>query len=492
MNKLRSLWRGAVDVREGEWLRTLFMGLYFVCVLFARNILKPVADALFLNEYPIDRLPYLYLLIAVFGGVAAYLYTKVVVKTSLRAAVLVATLLCAVGVTVFWQLLDVGPTWLLYLFSVFVSLFGIVFVSQGWLIAANIFDSREAKRLYGLLGLGAIVGAAFGGTFTAFAARVAGSTNLLPVAALFVLLAYGALHAAIVAGKSAPGRTSPVERARKEEEQVATFTFRDLLSAVTRYRHLLVIVGIISMTFLVEVLVEFQFSAEAKRRFEDDPSGQELTAFLGMFNGVFLSTTTFVLQFFFTTFMVSRFGVGRTLLVAPVAVGVAATGILAVPGLLTSVIARTAEAATRYSINRTAIELLYLPLPAELKNRTKTFVDVFVDRLGRGVAALLLLLITAFGVGSGRLLAGLIALLAGLWVLLALRATKEYLSTVRRRVESRRLDLEGARITVQDTETVRLLEHVARGPNPRQVSYALSLLDDAPNYKLGPLLEEVA
>ena len=72
--------------------------------------------------------------------------------------------------------------------------------------------------------------------------------------------------------------------------------------------------------------------------------------------------------------------------------------------------------------------------------------------------------------------------------MLAARARKEYMATVRRRVESRRLDLEGARITVQDTETVRLLpESVVwpqlvvlklRRPGRRRV-YQLLLLEDS-------------
>ena len=35
--------------------------------------------------------------------------------------------------------------------------------------------------------------------------------------------------------------------------------------------------------------------------------------------------------------------------------------------------ARLTEAATRYSFNKTGMELLYLPLPLELRNRTKAF-----------------------------------------------------------------------------------------------------------------------
>jgi ATP/ADP translocase len=40
------------------------------------------------------------------------------------------------------------------------------------------------------------------------------------------------------------------------------------------------------------------------------------------------------------------------------------------------------------------MELLYLPLPRELKNKTKAFVDIFVDRLSRGMGGLALVLLT--------------------------------------------------------------------------------------------------
>lgn len=485
MRRVRSLWRDAFDIREGERRRTLLVGLYFVFVLFARNIIKPVGEAMFLNRFDIDRLPYLYLLIAAVGGLLAYIYARIVVKTSLATAIRVTALLSVVVLALFWFLIDTGPTWLLYLFNIFVSLFAIVFLSQGWLVAANIFTSREAKRVYAPLGLGAIIGGAFGGTFTAVMADVAGSSNLLPAAAMFVVLGYLSLQAAVkAAGADIQGKRS----GRFEEgEPSASFTMGDLWSAVKRHRHLLVIGGIVSITFLVEVLVEFQFDKLAKENY----SGDQLTAFLGTFNGVYLSAVTFVLQLFFTNLVVGHFGVGRTLLVAPVSVGIASLGAVAAPGLATAMTCRLAEASTRYSINRTAIELLYLPLPAELKNRTKTFVDVFVDRLGRGMAALLLLALTTLGLIESHQTALLVACITALWVLLALRARKEYVRTVRRRVESRRLDLEAARITVQDTETVRLLEQAARTAAPRQVAYALSLLDETPHYDPSELLSEV-
>ncbi|MCW5980986.1 MAG: HEAT repeat domain-containing protein [Bryobacteraceae bacterium] len=487
MRKWRSLQRRVFDVRKGEYRRTLFVALYFLFIMFANNILKPVSAGLFLNRFSEKDLPYLYLLIAGVGGVLAYLYTKVVVNTSLRTAVTAATLGSAACLVLFWTMIGTRSGTLLYVFSVFVSLVGIVFISQGWLIAANIFDSREAKRLYGLLGLGAILGAALGGSFTAFTARQVGTKNLLPVAALFLLLAYLSLHLTKSAHK-VQASSAIVPQSRQDDESAVNFNFRDVLSAIARYRHLLVIVGIITITFSVEILVEYQFLAMARATYK----GDRLTAFLGKFTGVYLSLTTLVLQSFFTTLVVRRFGVGRTLLIAPVTVGLGAASVLAAPGLLTAALTRIGEASNRYSINRTAIELLYLPLPAELKNRTKAFVDVFVDRLGRGVGAFLLLFLTAIGLTAPRYLSLVLLCLALGWALLALWARKEYLRTVEKRVQARRLDLESARVTVQDTETIRVLEEAARGENPRQITYALSLLSEAPGYDVGPLLTELA
>ena len=51
MRTLRMFWRGVYDVRPGEGVRTLFMAVHMMFVLFAYYILKPVSRALFLNKW---------------------------------------------------------------------------------------------------------------------------------------------------------------------------------------------------------------------------------------------------------------------------------------------------------------------------------------------------------------------------------------------------------------------------------------------------------
>jgi ATP/ADP translocase len=498
MQKLRTIGRHFFDIRPGELGRTVPMFFYLLFVLFAYYILKPVSRAMFLNKFEIDKLPWLYVLIAVFGGILAYLYSKLAAKTSLSTAVFWSMLLSVLCLAAIWYLLSIrvpGPKgrlvpkfqWMIYVFNVWVSLFSVVLVSQGWLVASNIFNPREAKRLYGLLGVALVIGAWSGGEFTNMVVRRVGTNNLLPVAGVLVILAYVAFKVA------AAQKGVSLAAARAGDDEEADFSLHDMVGDVVRNRHLQVIVGIMVMMFIVDSLVDFQLQVMAKNAFE----GEDLTAFLGRFYGTYLNLTEFIFQFFLTTLVVSTFGVGGTMQVMPVAVLLSSLGTAGMPNVTTAAVARLTEASTRYTLNRTGIELLYMPLPLELRNRVKAFIDIFVDRFSRGLGGLILVAIVALNGEEDvprmvRIVAVVAIVMTLPWIVLSQHARKEYVATIRKRLAARQLDLESARVTVEDAETIKLLEQTAAGGNARQAAYALSLLGQAQAYDLKPQLARLA
>lgn len=474
MGKLRDLWSRTFDVREGEAWRTFFMALYLLLVLLAYYILKPVSRGMFVNKFDIDDLPYLYIVIAAAGGVMAYFYTKLAIHSSLKTAVNVCTFGMIAILVLIWHLLTYNWLWMLYFFNAFVSLFSITLVSQGWLVAANIFTTREAKRLYGMLGLSAVVGAAIGGKFTNEMVHYIGTRHLLLASAGFVLLAYFAFLG-VVAQKGVS--LSEARGAEKEEE----FSVKELVGSISRVRHLQVIMAIIGLTYIVDVTVEYQFNAMAKLTYTNQ---RDLVAFLANFYGLWLNLVTFVLQFFLTAFVVNTFGVGGALQIMPVTIAAASIGTYLAPSVLSTGATRLTEAATRYSFNRTGMELLYLPLPLELRNRTKAFTDIFVDRFSRGVGGVLLIFLTGTLNLSIKHLSIVVFGYSLVWIVLSVRAKNEYVSTVRKRLASRRLDLDSLRINVNEAGTIRLLEQTTEANNARQAVYALSLLAEVPNYAM--------
>ncbi|HWD99534.1 MAG TPA: hypothetical protein VG345_10870, partial [Bryobacteraceae bacterium] len=260
--------------------------------------------------------------------------------------------------------------------------------------------------------------------------------------------------------------------------------------SIKTQRHLQVIVAIMILTFIVDVSIEYQFNAFAKLAYTGhDPTGAGLTAFLGSFYGIYLNLITIVLQIVFTAFVVQRLGVGGTLQIMPVAIGVTSIATFFFSGVWAAGALRLTEAATRYTLNRTGMELLYLPLPLELKNRTKAFIDIFVDRFGRGVGGMLLVLLTAILHFPPKWIALVTAVFAVPWIVLSKVASREYIATVRRRLSSRRLDFAEARINPSDRASLRLLEEAASGANARQAAYAIGLLADIDGYNVRPLLE---
>jgi HEAT repeat protein len=153
------------------------------------------------------------------------------------------------------------------------------------------------------------------------------------------------------------------------------------------------------------------------------------------------------------------------------------------PSVTASGAVRLTEASTRYTLNRTGMELLYMPLPQELRNRIKAFIDICVDRLSRGLGGVLLLLLTTTSLDLGVKGISIVVMALCLpWMYFSWLARREYIATIRRRFESRRLDFESARVTVQDASTIQFLESVVTGENPRQAAYALRLLAEAPGY----------
>src|ERR1051326_1405084 len=435
MQKVVAAWRRLFDIRPGEYRRTIFMSLYLLFVLFAYYILKSASESMFLNKFDIDKLPNLYILMAVFGGGLAFVYSKTAARTSLHSTVTWTLGLSVACLVAMWYPLRTRNSAIVYVFAVWVRLFSVVTVTQGWVVASNLFTSREAKRVYGLLGMGMIAGAIFGGEFTTQMVRFIGTNNLLFSSAPLVLLAYGCYLVAVT------GRGDSVVKARAADSGEADFSFRDIAGDIVRSRHIQALMLIMTAQFIVDTFIDYQFKYMAKTAFR----GDALTAFLGRFYGRYLNIAELALPFFFTTAIVRRLGIGGTLQVMPVSLAAASIFTFLPPSVFSASLARLTEASTRYTLARTGNELFYMPLPLELRNRVKAFIDIFMDRAARGISGLILIVCAPF-VGV-RGVAILTLCIAVPWVILTVYAHREYVRTLRRRIEARRLDLGSVRVT---------------------------------------------
>jgi hypothetical protein len=155
-----------------------------------------------------------------------------------------------------------------------------------------------------------------------------------------------------------------------------------------------------------------------------------LTAFLGRFYGR-VSLVALVLQFALSTGLRRYVRSTSSLWMLPLAIALGSTAVLLVPGLLAVTFLRGADQSLKHSVDKTARELLYLPLSQAVKRRIKVPLDLVVDQVAYGAGGLLLLGLTT-GLGMGPVeLSPVVLGIAGLWMGVVVKTRQQYLRQFR-------------------------------------------------------------
>ena len=193
----------------------------------------------------------------------------------------------------------------------------------------------------------------------------------------------------------------------------------------------------------------------------------------------YVSAAALVIQVWITPRIHRYLGIGFALLMLPTTLAVTATAIILTGVPWAAAIARISDQSLRYSVDKTTREVLFLPLPSELRQEVKPLVDVTVDRVSRGLGAvLLLILIQPWGLHFGWQQLSFVSLgLTVLWYFNAFRAKREYLKAFRQSLERRDVQPEGLRLGGADLSTVEALMEELANPDEHRVLYAIEILE---------------
>ncbi len=419
-------------LRRDELGRSALMFVYFFLVIATFWILKPLKKALFVSFYDQHGFS---LHGARVGAADAELFAKglniavayvgmvafVRLSTRLRRERLSAALaaFCALACVAFAAALrapGAATVWSFYLFG---DLFSTLMVAGFFAFLNDSVDPDGAKRTYGVIGLGGVLGGVFGSGILAslidrlsrpeWALLCAGSS----LAILLVAVAAGRAVRKAGAAEAPPRAPSSAAEARER---------RSGARLVLGSRYYLAILGIVCVYEIVSSVMDFQFSWTVSSFLDGDAIGQQ-------FARVFLITNvaSLLVQIFVTT-PVMRRGVTAALLVLPAAAGLGSLTFALAPLLWTGSLLNTYDNAFSYSIQQSAKESLYVPAPADEKYRAKAFIDMFGQRVAKGVGVLLSLAISLSlkDMLAVRFLSLLTLTLVGVWLFLARYAGKRF------------------------------------------------------------------
>ncbi|MFQ5638430.1 MAG: Npt1/Npt2 family nucleotide transporter [bacterium] len=473
----------AINIRPNEGVRTALMVCYALVVITSYNVLKPMTRSLFVSNLGLEQLPYLYIVLAGVVGVVVVFYMRLSASMRLNRLVNGTNLFLVSNLLFFrWLLgLKIDAPWLYYMLFIWASIYGVLTTTQFWLLANYLFDAREAKRIFPLLAAGAIAGGIAGGYFTRIVVKqIGGTENLAFVCIGFLVLTIILMNFAWERRKASTERThAPLAGAEGEQSfKIVSEAFKLFRNS----RHLSFLMAIVFLTFFVVQIADFQFVAFASER---NSATDDLTGFLGFWLST-MSIIALVFQIFFSGYIVRRFGVGVTILFLPFALLLTSLGVFFAYGLVAILALKIGDGAFRHSINKVGIELLFLPIPVDVKKKTKAFVDMFADRLARGFAGVVLLIFYSW-LHLTIAQISLVSIAAVLvWIALSSATYREYVNSFRQAIAKRQIDAELLSVSINDEETINSLIVSLGSRNERQVVYGLKLLESVRGVELLP------
>ncbi len=374
----------------GQELRRAFPLFGYLFLTMASSVASKAArDALFLDRYSATDLPYVDIAIAVLVGIVAGLYIRIGHRTNLRNLLVGNLLFFASNALVFWWWAAVSAVesdLLFIVLYVWVGVFSVLAPSQVWTLANYVMTTREAKRSFGFIGSGAILGWIVGGLATRTAVARFGTENMLGFVTLSLL---GSAALVVYIWRHRPAYLGDGQPAAGSDRQTGGLWTSFGLIRDTPY--LRAIAWLVLISAVATTVAGWQFKAIAKAAI---PGTDDLAMFFGTFNMI-AGLVSLVLQLLLTGRVLRTAGVGTALFIVPTAMMMGQVGIIILGTLVAAAMLKASDQVLRYSIDKATVELLYLPVPAAHTFRVKSFIDTVVYRLGDATGGLIVLAFAA-------------------------------------------------------------------------------------------------
>jgi Cyclic nucleotide-binding domain len=423
------------------------------------------SNAIFLTSYGVQKLPYVYIvngfLVIAFGVGLAFLGRHVTFRTQTLTVnfVLAATILllwAGVRTSASHVFIFVMMAWFRLLF---------IYTTLGlWELASRLFDIRQAKRLFSLVGLGVMLAAVAGGVLTPAIVAAVGTVNVLLLSALFLGL-YALSLSRIL---------RDVNETRRNAKRYRRADLRHLV----RDRYTRTISGLQTFSVLTAYLVEYVFYEQASRHF---PGQASLASFLGTFFGA-ATLAMVVVTGLLTARLLASLGVRGTLFVMPlamIATSLAATayGIVAGINLVMFVLVATAMFANQVldkAVFIPAFVLLFQPIPRERRMPVRVMVEGWLGSVALILSGGLLLFVVSLHPPNIVPFVALLAAVSVIFLLLCGTATTQYARALRRATRRGFADREEE--AHGPVAVDGLLERLAPGTSPAEQEEARAAL----------------
>jgi len=512
-----SLKRLFPGLRSGQAKILLPLSAVFFLTTFSFYIIKPVKENFLISVTP-AWWPYADLITALLIGFVVVLNTRLLGVFSRRIYISAVNVFFVSNLAVFWfffhmrqqtpafspvidtsgflsglALADLaGRAWpfTVFLFSFWSDVFIAMSVTSFWMIVNDVFNPHEAKRTIGLLVSSGLAGGIIGSLLTSRLSLSIEPEDLLLVSAACVFLSVFVVNSVYAVKKTLP----EADEEAVEQSGRPAGGYLDGFRIIKKDRYLRLITGMVAVSTIVAVTINYQFKTVVKDVYEN---GMERTSFLGSFFFLVLVLSA-IFHLAATERVIKTFGLQAAMLMAPVVLAVGSAAVFIIPAAMFvswNCGLRGAEKLFDTTSGQSVRELLYMPVLPEAKYRAKMTIDMFVNKLGTGIGAVLYLGVyhlSDFGLKTPAARARELAIIAGIfaltWIVLGTAVFREYPGLLKKSLSRKWAD--GRRLLAEKVD-LEMTEEVFDLIDSRERSsalYAMNVFDLVRKRSLSPEL----
>ena len=483
-------------------------------VSLARLFNTTASSTLFLDTFNASILPYTYISMAIVAPLIGFLNTRLekrVPFVRLHLYNIIGYFIILGALRLAMSLTD--ASWPVFIYFMWSEVGWILLNLMLWGLAGRLLTVRQAKRLFGLIGASGSLATISIGFFLSGIVRGIGVSNLL----LLVLIALtGIIGLLIFITRAHAGQLA--DSAAEEDAPTSSSSGWQI---PRKYINMLILLAMVTEAsfYFVDIIfykqVQIEFASHDK--FQNYPIGElrreehiinlpktsdvEVASFIGKYLAV-MNLLVLLSNFFLVAPLINKLGMRLGLLLMPVLTGIvalvfAAGGFMLAPAVFlfrVAVLNSILDWVIRDTISRSAVLILYQPLPPSIRSRTQTQVETIAAPYAQGIAGLVLAGLGVLGFASLQINWILLVILF-VAILLAFSLGKAYGPVLLEVLSRRALKLSGQSLALNDSTTRALFLRELHSPYPEAVIYALDTLEtmDYPlDAELPALLEHSA
>ena len=449
------------NIKPGEGVPTLILFIYFFAFVALGITGSAARDAYFLNMVDRDYLPLMFLAVAIVLTLTIAIYNRLSKNRDLIQTTTVSCLVFALSLI----LIQINlKGWVIYFLYVWIEVIILIIITQFWILAADVFNPRQAKRLFSLLGAGGALGSIIIGSSINSFVSLFGSENLLFVTIGFLGVVI------LMANLIRPYRNINElknQSTKKDEKEQSNKLFSPYLKSLS------VIIGLAA---IASVIIDYQFKMTAVAVF---PIQDDLVSFFGKYYAI-TGIARIIIDLNITSRVLSRFGILIAILILPISLMIGSVGFLLSPILATVFLSKFSDQVFKFTFHNASIQLFWIPVKRAIKTKLKPIIEGSIRAGLQGLTGVLIFIaVTIFNIPIHYLSLPIVLIII-FWIIKSFPLKKLYVEALQSAIEKRQLNFEELTLDIQDPTMVKTIETALNNADENQQIFALDIIKDIP------------